>query len=217
MGFLEELSRLKQQRDAGRQRVAEEATRLAATRQQQEEAIRLAEEQERARLRQEREQAEVFWNQSAFSKLAKEIVSLAEGLVLVERPMRLIPGEYDGPYNHAPDRASHAYRYNRLENNQVIKNLPGMTLVWTGEKVNFRRMKYGHSEWEQIYNVVVVTCDYQGTIVANGESLPLSLWRGNSNIQEEVLGEAYENPYTFYERDNDIPPSAPQYDSLGMG
>ncbi len=208
MGFIEELRRLKQQRDEGKRRDAKESAMLAKARRQQEEAIRLAEEQKRARLHQEREQAEAFWNQSEFSKLAKEMVSLTEDLVLVERPMRIAPIKHDEYFDHAPDwEAWGAYKYNRLNDDQVVKNLPGMTLVWTGKKVNSSSMKYGHWKWEQIYDVVVVTCDYQGTIVANEKSLPLSLWRGNSHIQEEALGEAYKNPYIFYHVESDIRPT----------
>ncbi len=214
MGFLEDLRRKVREEDARRAEIAAEQRRISDRVNQQEEARRLGDSQVELRVRQQREQAEEFLRQSEFPRMAQELVDLGRGIKLVDRPMSLIRQDV-----HSDDVSSDVdwrYRFGGTSHRgeELMANVAGFSLIWTPGRrrersVRDHRWEQPYTEWEDIYNVIVVKSDYQGAIKivkSSGDiSLSLSGWRNNPGLQEESLGRAYQNPRVFYQKNNNKP------------
>lgn len=108
----------------------------------------------------------------------------------------------------AAKRANNESTIGDIEPNGNI-SIVGLTLVWDGGHINQYNDGRHYQSWDKKFNIIPIGCNSEGTIrlgirkvinkrfstdLATEISLPFSKWIGNSAVQEEALGMAYENP-----------------------
>lgn len=213
MGFIEDLRRKKELKA----KELEDAQKFAREREEQQRALSLKAEEQRKLVilgevkQSERQlkQAEAYFAQSDFARLAKELVSTVGGIVLVKGAIDPDAGWdmiYEYKYGRYP-RDNNIHELSAEDKQYYLDKRPlsevGVSLVWHEGSTGRREKKdyYGQHDydvWKDIYSLIVIGCDHTGQITLKKSwgdiKLPMSKWLGNPTIQEVALGRAYNNP-----------------------
>ncbi|MBI2195546.1 MAG: hypothetical protein HYU48_00665 [Candidatus Levybacteria bacterium] len=239
MGFLERLRQQMQTAGEAARRAAEEQERSARRQVEENRRRVIIRRQEEARILKTTEERKKrtgdLWQQSEFPKLANEVASIVAGTYVVNGVIRLEPIKgYDDELNIASN--IHNRRFYKARGgssaSSFIEDLAGLSLIWSGgsweraivddrpSRFSMSNSKDFYSEWTYESRVIVIGCDYQGTIVirkSRGDiRLGFNQWSNNPARQEEVLGKAFNNPRKFYYTRNNLP-YIPPVDGPGIG
>ncbi len=217
MGFLENLRRQMAAREQEQRAAMNRQKALDQQEAGRKQSQQQFEEAERIRIAAEINRAKVFLRQSDFPRLAEELASIRGNVKIFET-------KTDG--SKVNTGASH-FLDKLYGPRKPAQNMAGLRLEWFAGRINVRRAggkdyigKY-HYQWTEIDNYVEVQSSPSGdiAIIKSGGNihLPLAVWRGNSRIQEEALGEAYNNPKVIYTKLNDMPGHEDSWNGQGRG